>query len=273
MKNLKKTTLSLRLPKSALMYAMMCVTMVLLTAAGCESEVSNSREGARDYERTARTLKVSIDESGLTYDDLTIHLTNGTDYVYKQVPFGTVTVSIDDLPASVAELKRLSLPQGMTGIHQSPYLQPMLIVAALNVLNTDKEEAKQMLDYIVREAKSENRDGALVHFPGQGAATAYATDWSQTNQYKNFEKVRSYLEGAKYANNYTPETKPYVMKMEINDNSYTADKDCFLLWLTSTQASSKRQIGIWEYDADGDGQYDTFWSSTYLALLHGLAEY
>ena len=211
--------------KNALAYVLMCVAMTMLTAAGCESEISNSREGTTVYDRTARALEVSIDESGLTYDDLTIHLTNGTDYVYKQVPFGTVAVSIDDLPVSVAELERLKLPAGMTGIHQSPYLQPMLIVAALNVLNTDKEEAKRMVDYIVREAKSENRDGVMVHFPGQGAATAYATEWSQANQYKSFEKVRSYLEGAKYANNYTPETKPYVMKMEINNNSYTADNN------------------------------------------------
>ena len=221
----------------------------------------------------ARSLTVTIDESALTYEDLTIHLSNGTDYEYRQVPFGTVKVSIDDLPVSVEEIEALQLPSGITGIHQSPYLQPLLIVAALNMLDEDKDEAKKMLDFIVKGVKSENRDGRLVHFPGDGVTSAYPSDWSQANQYKSYEKVRSYLEGTTYANHYTPEEKPYVMTMTITDNSYTADKDCFQLWLTSTQASSVRPLAIWEYDSDGDGAFDTYWSSTYLSLLHGLAAY
>lgn len=221
----------------------------------------------------ARALSVSIDESGLTYEDLTIHLSNGTDYVYKNAPFGTVSVSIDDLPTSVAELQNLKLPNGMTSIQQSPYLQPILLVAALNQLNYNKDEAKRMVDYIAKSVNTETRDAQLVHFPGEGAATYYATDWSQAMQYKKYDKVRSYLEGAKYANNYTPEQKPYVMKMNITNYSYTADKDYVQLWLTSTQLSSQKPIGIWKYDSNGDGTFDTFWASSFISLLHSIAEY
>ena len=239
----------------------------------CNNKKENVQQKEDEPTQEVRSLAVSIDESALTYEDLTIHLSNGTDYKYQQVPFGTVKVSIDDLPVSVAELQNLQLPKGMTSIHQSPYLQPLLIMSALNMLNEDKDEARRMIDFIVKGVKSENRDGMLVHFPGDGATTAYPSDWSQANQYKSFTKVRSYLEGAKNANSYTPEEKPYVMTMTITDHSYTADKDCFQLWLTSTQASSMHPISIWEYDSDGDGAFDTYWSSTYLPLLHGLAEY
>ena len=186
-------------------------------------------------------------------------------------PFGTVKVSIDDLPASVDELQNLKLPKGMTTIHQSPYLQPLLIMAALNQLNEDKDEAKRMLDFIVKGVKSENRDGSLVHFPGDDATTAYPSNWSQINQYKSFDKVRSYLDGAKYANNYTPE-KPYTMTMTLTNYSYTADPDYVQLWLTSTQLNNPRELGIWKYDSDNDGEYDTYWSSTFMHLLHSIAE-
>lgn len=249
-----------------------CMTMMVCLLS-CSSDDEKTDDPGGNDKREARTLKVTIDESALTYENLTIHLTTGADYEYHQVPFGTVKVSIDDLPTSVEELKKLQLPKGMTSIQQSPYLQPILIVAALNELNEDKSEARKMLDYIVKDVKSENRDGVKVHYPGSGVTSVIATDWSQVNQYKKYDKVRSYLEGATFANNYTPEKKPYVMTMSITNNSYTADKDCFLLWLTSTQTSSKRQIAIWEYDSNNDGTFDTFWSNMYLPLLHGLAEY
>ncbi|MDO4994475.1 MAG: hypothetical protein Q4E32_05670 [Bacteroidales bacterium] len=224
---------------------------------------------------SARSLQVNIDESGLTYEDLTIRLSNGTNYVYKDAPFGVVKVSIEDLPASVEELKNLNLPNGMTDIHQSPYLQPILLVAALNQMNYDKETAKAMLDYVGRVTKSENRDAQMVHFPDASAQMTdyYKSDWSQANQYKKFDKVRSWLEGAKYANNYTPAEKPYVMTMEMTNYSYTSDKDYVQLWIQSSQLSSKREIGVWKYDSDGDGDFDTFWCSTYLGMLHSLGEY
>lgn len=246
-------------------------TVLAFLACNGNSKKESSQEGNPAPE--VRSLTVTIDESALTYEDLTIHLSNGTDYEYRKVPFGTVKVSIDDLPVSVEEIEALKLPSGMTGIHQSPYLQPLLIVAALNMLDEDKDEARKMLDFIVKGVQSENRDGRLVHFPGDDATSAYPSDWSQANQYKSYGKVRSYLEGTTHANNYTPEVKPYVMTMTITDHSYTADKDCFQLWLTSTQASSVRPLAIWEYDSDGDGAFDTYWSSTYLPLLHGLAAY
>ena len=245
--------------------------MSCLLACSSDDEKPDNQEN--NNKREARALNVTIDESALTYEDLTIHLTTGADYKYRHVPFGTVKVSIDDLPTSVAELEKLKLPSGMTSIQQSPYLQPILIVAALNKLNEDKAEARKMIDYIVKDVKSENRDGVMVHYPGSGVTSVIATDWSQVNQYQKYDKVRSYLDGATVANNYTPEKKPYVMTMTLTNNSYTADKDCFLLWLTSTQTSSKRQITIWEYDSNNDGTFDTFWSNMYLPLLHGLAEY
>ena len=63
------------------------------------------------------------------------------------------------------------------------------------------------------------------------------------------------------------------MTMEITNYSYTTDKDYVQLWINSTQLSSKREIGVWKYDSDGDDKFDTFWCSTYLGLLHSLGEY
>ena len=237
-------------------------------------EADNTAMDDAEESTSARALQVTIDESGLTYEDLTIHLSTGTDYIYKDAPFGTVKVSLEDLPTNVAELKNLQLPNGMKDIHDSPYLQPVLLVAALNQLNYDKETAKDMLNYIGKVTKSENRDAQMVHFPDESALMTdyYKSDWSQANQYKKFDKVRSWFEGAKYANNYTP-TQPCTMTLEITNYSYTTDKDYVQLWITSSQLSSKREIGVWKYDSDGDDQFDTFWCSTYLGLLHSLGEY
>ena len=236
-----------------------------------EQNDQNDDEDDSVTEKNARTLSVTIDESGLTYDDLTIHV-NDIDIVHNNVPFGKVKVTIDDLPVSVAEIKKLKLPSGMTSFRQSPYLQPMLIVAALNQMNYNKDNARKMLDYVVKSAKSENRDGKMVHFPGDDVTTAYPSNWSQINQYKSYDKVRSYLDGANYANNYTPE-KPYTMTITLTDNSYTADPDYVQLWLTSIQLNTPRELGIWKYDSDNDGEYDTYWSSTFMHLLHSIAEY
>ena len=236
-----------------------------------EQNDQNDDEDDSVTEKNARTLSVTIDESGLTYDDLTIHV-NDIDIVHNNVPFGKVKVTIDDLPVSVAEIKKLKLPSGMTSFRQSPYLQPMLIVAALNQMNYNKDNARKMLDYVVKSAKSENRDGKMVHFPGDDVTTAYPSNWSQINQYKSYDKVRSYLDGANYANNYTPE-KPYTMTMTLTNYSYTADPDYVQLWLTSIQLNTPRELGIWKYDSDNDGEYDTYWSSTFMHLLHSIAEY
>lgn len=264
-----------------LLAMLLACTLMPFALNSCGDDDDTAPSGQQQGEETsgggssknARALTVSIDESGLTYEDLTIHLSNGTDYVYENAPFGTVSVSIEDLPTSVEELQKLKLPNGMTSILQSPYLQPILLVAALNQLNYDKAEAKRMVDYVAKAVNSENRDAQLVHFPGDGAATSYPTEWSQVMQYKDFNKVRSYLEGAKYANNYTPEQKPYVMKINLTDYSYTVDKDYVQLWLTSTQLSSPTPLGIWKYDANGDGAFDTFWASSFLSLLHSIAQY
>jgi hypothetical protein len=222
---------------------------------------------------SARALTVSIDESGLTYEDLTIHLST-TDYHFTKVPFGTVKVSIEDLPVSLAELKKLKLPAGMTDIHQSPYLQPILLVAAINQMDNNKTMARAMLDYVAKGCQSENRDAKLVHFPSTTPVTEYyKSDWNQLNQYISWKKVRSYLEGALYGNNFTPVEKPYVMTMTLTDYSYTADPDYVQLWVKSPQKSSPNEIGVWKYDSNSDGEFDYFFCTTYLGLIHSLGEY
>ena len=258
------------------------ISIFVFTLVGCNGNKSgqtvmdgaNKEKGKINATTDIRQLTVTIDESALAYEDLKIHLSNNVDYSYEKAPFGTVRVSIEDLPVSVAELRNLKLPDGMTDIHQSPYLCPLLLVAAINVMGTDKNEAKAMINYIAKGVDSENRDGKQYHFPNsKGAADYYASDWSQLNQYKTFDKVRSYLDGATYGNSFWPANKPYTMTMEINNYSYTSDWDYVQLWITSTQLSSKKGIGIWKVDNDMDGKFEYYFPSSFLQLAHSLASY
>lgn len=253
--------------------ASVALAAIALTSCGDDEPSPKGGGGDNDKPAAARSLTVTVDESQLTYENLEIVLSNGATFKYENVPFGTVAVTIEDFPRSVEELERLKLPNGMTDIHQNLYLQPLLMVCALNELNYDRDVARAMIDYVGKGVKSQSRDGELIHYPGEGVSTADPTEWSQAKQYSRFDKVRSYFEGATSGNNYTPATKPYVMKLELNNYSYTADKDCVQIWLTSTQLASKKPLQVWKYDSDGDGSYDYFWTSTFRSLLHSLAEY
>ena len=263
---------SIKLKTLAFLLAGLVLPMAFASCSNSDDEEDNGTENSEEY-NNARALTVGIDESKLTYEDHTIVISGGTTYNFKKVPFGTVTVTLEDLPTSVAELKKLKLPKGMKDIHESPYLTPALMVAAINQLNFNKDEAKKMIDYIAKEVKSENRDGKMVHFPGRDATAVYVSDWNQMKQYTDFNKVRSFFDGTSYYNNYTPTSKPWKMTIELTEYSYTADFDYVQLWLTSTSLSSKREYGIWKYDSDGDGKFDYFFGSTYMQLAHSLATY
>jgi hypothetical protein len=141
-------------------------------------------------------------------------------------------------------------------------------------MNTDKAEAKAMINYVAKGCESEARDKKNYHFPSeQGAADYYASDWSQLNQYKKFDKVRSFLDGATFSNNFWPASKPYTMTMELTDYSYTADWDYVQIWCTSTQKSSPVEVGIWKVDNDMDGRFESYFASSFMQFAHGLASY
>lgn len=249
---------------------LMALAVALLTSLAfhsCDFGDDEGEDGGGDPQTQARALQVSIDETELTDEDIYI----GDELRHEK--FGKVKVKIEDLPVSVAELKKLKLPNGMTDIHQSPYLQPILLVAALNQLNYDKTEAKKMIDYVAKVSRSEQRDGVTVYFPSNEAVTNFdKTEWDQVIQYKKWDKVRSWLDGAVYANNYNP-AKPYTMTIELKNNSYGLDKFKVKLWLTSTQLASQRGMDVLMYDSDSNGVYDTFWTDTFRWMVHSLGEY
>lgn len=277
---------SIKLKALVLFFAALALPMTFAACGGDDDEDGDDKDkteqgggngGNTDTDKNARALAVTIDESGLTYEDYTIEQSGEVLIEFKNVPFGKVKVTLEDLPTSVAELKKLKLPNGMKDIHETPYLTPALMVAAINQLTKNRDEAKNMIDYISKEVKSENRDGKMVHYPGKGATQIYVSDWNQLKQWVNFDKVRSFFEDTSYYNGYTK--KPWVMTMELTNYSYTADPDYVQLWLTSTSLKDSkgnptpREYGIWKYDSNGDGEYDYFFGSTMLQLCSGLATY
>lgn len=262
---------SIKLSLFAMLFAGLAMPFAFTSCGDDDDDGGDNGGNNGGNDKTARALTVSIDESGLTYEDLTIHLSNNTDYVYENAPFGTVKVTLEDLPTSVAELKKLKLPNGMKDIHETPYLTPALMVAAINQLTKDRDEARNMLDYIAKGVQSENRDGKMVHYPGKGATQVYVSDWNQLKQWTNFDKVRSWFDGALFKNNYT--TSPWTMTITLNDYSYTANYDYVQLWLRSESVNNLREYGIWKYDSDGDDEFDYFFGTTLLQLCSGLATY
>ena len=142
-------------------------------------------------------------------------------------------------------------------------------------MNYDKVMAKAMLNYILYGTKSENRDAKLYHFPNldEPFTDVYKTEWSQINQYTKFDKIRGLLNGATYANNYTPADKPYTMTLTIKRDSYALEWDHIRLQVKNTQKGSPEYIGIWKYDSNNDGIFDIFWVSSCMNLLHGIADY
>lgn len=191
------------------------------TPAGNNSGGDNGgNSGGGGSNPVVRTLSVSINTRGLHTEDV---ITGGDVQHLKNVLVGKVIVTIDDLPNSVAEIKKLKLPNGMTAISDSPYLYPILLVAAINKMSTDINEAKAMINYVSNGFSQKTIMGKNYHFPEGGAADVYGSDWSQLRtQYQSYDEIRSFIDGATYFNNYSPE-KPYSMTMELkNPSSYSA---------------------------------------------------
>ena len=70
-----------------------------------------------DGSATARTLTVTIDENDLVYPDGEYYPIEDVRCTSETGPTGDVIVSIDDLPVSLGELKKLNLPRGIGNIH------------------------------------------------------------------------------------------------------------------------------------------------------------
>ncbi|MBR6964151.1 MAG: hypothetical protein IKH86_11080 [Prevotella sp.] len=211
-----------------------------------------------------RQIIVGIDDSGLTKTTVMVGDGEFDYYKYDNAAVGTVKVTLSGLPASVEELKQLQLPKGMADLHATPYLAPVLLVAALNQFFVDKDESKRMVNFIAKKYKD----------TGVGAADYYASEWAQLSQYNEryMQAVRSYFAGATAANGFTP-SQPVTMTMELNKYSYTADKNCIQLWIKSSLKASKQELKIWMLDQDGDGRYDYFYPTGFMTLAHGLGEY
>ncbi len=126
-----------------------------------------NNNGGKNPSATARSLSISYNVNGLTNPDL---ITQGEVEHLKQVPIGVVTVTIEDLPTSVEELQKLKLPSDINSISDVPYFYPILLVAAINKMATDKEEAKAMVNFVSKGFSQETIMAKNYHFPSGGAA-------------------------------------------------------------------------------------------------------
>ena len=228
--------------------------------------------GGNNPSATARSLSISYNDHGLTNN--TDLITQGEVEHLIQVPIGVVTVTIEDLPTSVEELQKLKLPRGINSISDVPYFYPILLVAAINKMATDKQEAKAMVNFVSKGFSQETIMAKNYHFPSGGAADTYATDWSQlSTQYASYAEIRSYLDGATKSNSYSPRA-PYTMTMELNTSSYSAsDWDWFKFYIKSSLKSSQTEFTIWRYDSDKDGRLDSYFTTELLKLAHSVLPY
>ena len=269
-------------------FLMLCAlglaTTISLSSDSCGSDDSPSsssssggdnaggnNNGGKNPSATARSLSISYNVNGLTNTDL---ITQGEVEHLKQVPIGVVTVTIEDLPTSVEELQKLKLPSDINSISDVPYFYPILLVAAINKMATDKEEAKAMVNFVSKGFSQETIMAKNYHFPSGGAADTYATDWSQlSTQYASYAEIRSYLDGATKSNSYSPRA-PYTMTMELNTSSYSAsDWDWFKFYIKSSLKSSQTEFTIWRYDSDKDGRLDSYFTTELLKLAHSVLPY
>ena len=269
-------------------FLMLCAlglaTTISLSSDSCGSDDSPSsssssggdnaggnNNGGKNPSATARSLSISYNVNGLTNTDL---ITQGEVEHLKQVPIGVVTVTIEDLPTSVEELQKLKLPRGINSISDVPYFYPILLVAAINKMATDKQEAKAMVNFVSKGFSQETIMAKNYHFPSGGAADTYATDWSQlSTQYASYAEIRSYLDGATKSNSYSPRA-PYTMTMELNTSSYSAsDWDWFKFYIKSSLKSSQTEFTIWRYDSDKDGRLDSYFTTELLKLAHSVLPY
>ncbi len=259
-------------------------TTISLSSDSCGSDDSPSsssssggdnaggnNNGGKNPSATARSLSISYNVNGLTNTDL---ITQGEVEHLKQVPIGVVTVTIEDLPTSVEELQKLKLPRDINSISDVPYFYPILLVAAINKMATDKEEAKAMVNFVSKGFSQETIMAKNYHFPSGGAADTYATDWSQlSTQYASYAEIRSYLDGATKSNSYSPRA-PYTMTMELKTSSYSAsDWDWFKFYIKSSLKSSQTEFTIWRYDSDKDGRLDSYFTTELLKLAHSVLPY
>ena len=267
-----------------MLIALGLATTISLSSDSCGSDDSPSsssssggdnaggdNNGGKNPSAQARSLSISFNDSRLTYTDL---ITQGEVEHLKNVPIGEVTVTIEDLPTSVEELQKLKLPRGINSISDVPYFYPILLVAAINKMATDKQEAKAMVNFVSKGFSQETIMAKNYHFPSGGAADTYATDWSQlSTQYASYAEIRSYLDGATKSNSYSPRA-PYTMTMELNTSSYSAsDWDWFKFYIKSSLKNSQTEFTIWRYDSDKDGRLDSYFTTELMKLAHSVLPY
>lgn len=267
-----------------MLIALGLATTISLSSGSCGSDDSPSsssssggdnaggdNNGGNNPSAQARSLSISYNDHGLTNTDL---ITQGEVEHLTQVPIGVVTVTIEDLPTSVEELQKLKLPSEINSISDVPYFYPILLVAAINKMATDKQEAKAMVNFVSKGFSQETIMAKNYHFPSGGAADTYATDWSQlSTQYASYAEIRSYLDGATKSNSYSPRA-PYTMTMELNTSSYSAsDWDWFKFYIKSSLKSSQTEFTIWRYDSDKDGRLDSYFTTELLKLAHSVLPY
>ena len=267
-----------------MLIALGLATTISLSSASCGSDdipssssssggdnAGGNNNGGNNPSAQARSLSISFNDSRLTYTDL---ITQGEVEHLKNVPIGEVTVTIEDLPTSVEELQKLKLPSDINSISDVPYFYPILLVAAINKMATDKQEAKAMVNFVSKGFSQETIMAKNYHFPSGGAADTYATDWSQlSTQYASYAEIRSYLDGATKSNSYSPRA-PYTMTMELNTSSYSAsDWDWFKFYIKSSLKSSQTEFTIWRYDSDKDGRLDSYFTTELLKLAHSVLPY
>lgn len=267
-----------------MLIALGLATTISLSSDSCGSDDSPSsssssggdnaggnNNGGNNPSAQARSLSISFNGSRLTNTDL---ITQGEVEHLKNVPIGEVTVTIEDLPTSVEELQKLKLPSDINSISDVPYFYPILLVAAINKMATDKQEAKAMVNFVSKGFSQETIMAKNYHFPSGGAADTYATDWSQlSTQYASYAEIRSYLDGATKSNSYSPRA-PYTMTMELNTSSYSAsDWDWFKFYIKSSLKSSQTEFTIWRYDSDKDGRLDSYFTTELLKLAHSVLPY
>lgn len=248
------------------------LALCMLIIVGCNntgnkpttfSGVGDNTEDLTSGTASSNAITIDFDDSGLSKDNV-VYVGDGEFdyYKYDKAALGTVTVTLSALPKSLADIKNMKMPKGITDIHDIPYFAPALLVASLIERDADKEEAKSMINFVARNAFDSN----------QGAADAYASEWNQINQYTDLSAVASYFEGATKENNYTP-SSPITLKMQITDYSYTADKDYIRLQIKSSAKSSPQFVSIKMEDKDGDGNYDFFYPTEFMTLAHSLGVY
>lgn len=211
----------------------------------------------------AKKITVRIDDSKLSKKN-TVNVGDGERnyYKYDNAALGTVTVTLSDIPETLEDIKNMTLPRGTADIHNTPYLGPALMVCALNQAFRDKEECKEMLNYVAKRG----------HDINTGVVDAYPSDWSQLYQYKSIPSILSYFEGATKQNNWTPK-KPLTMKMQLTQYSYTADEFVIRLLVKSAAKASPQYVEVWMDDTDNDGKYDYFYPINYINLAHSLGQY